>query len=81
MAVSQAASGPNGDICAGNQGSKGWILKIDENGNKVWEKQYPKTGDGYLHTIAKTSNYGYFCTGRSGDSAWVLQIDKNGNLD
>ena len=70
-----------GYICVGRQGSKGWILKIDENGNKVWEKQYPETGDGYLNSIERINNNGYFCTGRSGTGAWVLLIDRNGDLE
>lgn len=68
-----------GYLCAGTNDGKGWLLKIDDNGNKVWEKTHD-TGN-LLWSISKTSHKGYICCGRAGTDAWVLRVNEKGELD
>ncbi|MHA4847231.1 BACON domain-containing protein [Flavitalea antarctica] len=72
--------------------SKGTIIKIDENGNLLWQKLYGgSNGDG-IGSIAKTADGGYIACGGSqsadGDipankgfvDSWVIKIDGDGKL-
>jgi hypothetical protein len=70
-----------------------WIVKIDGNGNKQWDKRYGGNGFEYLRHIIQTSDGGYLLAGESdsndggektenlryGRDAWVVRIDANGN--
>jgi len=78
----------NGYLVAGGTFSKGngkcdvWLMKIDENGNKIWEKTFGGRGidftwglfkdkEGNLIIPATTASYG------SGDEdAWIIKISK-----
>jgi hypothetical protein len=61
-----------------------WIIKIDKNGNKIWDKTFGGSGWDDADAIIKVNN-GYIIVGYTdsfgegkGD-AWVIKIDKNGN--
>ena len=71
-----------------------WILKIDKNGNKLWDKTFGGSGsDDYptAFTATKDGNFVVGCGSTSGISGektgslrgikdvWVLKFDKNGN--
>jgi len=58
-----------------------YILKIDKNGNKIWDKIYQKHHNNKLNDIITTKD-GYIAIGYSvtnDDKVYVLKIDKNGN--
>ncbi len=42
-----------------------WLVKLDTNGNKYWEKNYGGTGDDYLWGIVESIEGGYLLTGNS----------------
>ncbi|GAB3511276.1 Ig-like domain-containing protein [Emticicia fontis] len=70
-----------------------WVVKIDANGNKQWDKRFGGNGFDYLWHIIQTSDGGYLLGGTSdsndggektenlryGRDAWVIKIDANGN--
>ena len=70
-----------------------WIVKIDADGNIIWEKSYGGTEDDVglrgellssdLVTVAATtkSNDGQLNGNKGGADAWVLFIDQNGDID
>jgi hypothetical protein len=68
-----------------------WLIKIDNNGIKVWDKVYGGSSTDYLTSIAKASD-GYLLSGytyspisgdvsevsRGGADFWCVKIDENG---
>ena len=62
-----------------------WILKLDQNGDKIWENTYGQSGKDYAYSITETSDKGLaFCgyqTKRSDAymSFWVAKTDSAGN--
>jgi hypothetical protein len=77
-----------GDTYVGDtygEGSDAWIIKIDKNGNKIWDKTFGGSNWGGAKAIIKADN-GYIIAGETTKSfgaawkvAWVIKIDKNGN--
>lgn len=69
-----------------------WILKINPNGNIIWQKKYGGGGYEYLRKIKKTTDGGYILTGdttssdgnitgnNGGKDLWIVKIDENGNI-
>lgn len=75
-----------------NKGSfDGWILKIDDNGNMQWSKNFGGSGADYLKSIVRSNDGGYVSVGNTNSSngdvsqnrgnfdEWVLKIDASGN--
>jgi hypothetical protein len=61
-----------------------WVIKIDQNGTKIWEKNYggKKTPDGKLIIGGvSTSNIGYDKSenSRGGNDYWIIKIEESGN--
>ena len=72
----------NGCIITGVNKSKVWLLKIDDQGNLVWEKNWNSLGMGWDcgHSIKKTHDNGYIITGMyGGNDLWLIKTDDNGN--
>jgi len=100
VSIQQTADG--GYILAGKLGSyvtyghDMWVLKLDENGNVVWQKTYGVSDtDEYAMSIQQTADGGYIVAGSfgfptSGDGTflgylvfgdvWVLKLDESGNV-
>lgn len=65
-----------------------WFLKLDANGNVVWERTYGGDNWDEVDTIRQTSDNGYiiagytvsFGPGSSDRNAWLIKLDKNGFL-
>lgn len=69
-----------------------WVLKIDTQGDLLWERSFGGTGIEISQDIAKTDDGGYVITGNTfsndtnvsknnGESdIWLIKIDDNGNL-
>ncbi|GAB6135205.1 CGP-CTERM sorting domain-containing protein [Thermococcus prieurii] len=84
---------PNGDIIvAGETDSFGagatdaWVLRLDANGNVIWQKTYGGSSWDYANAVAITENGDIIVAGKTdsfgageGD-VWVLRLDANGNV-
>jgi uncharacterized delta-60 repeat protein len=63
-----------------------WVLKLDANGNVVWQKTYGGTSWDWAESIQQTSDGGYIVAGDTSSfgagavDAWVLKLDTNGNV-
>jgi uncharacterized delta-60 repeat protein len=83
----------NGFVVAGYTWSYGagfwdsWVLKLDTNGNVVWQKTYgSSSGDEFAYSIQETSDSGFIVAGRidsdraGNNDYWVLKLDSNGSI-
>jgi len=86
-------SGISGDKTEASRGSNDfWVVKIDANGAKQWDKRFGGTGSDALNSLQQTSDGGYILGGtsssgisgdkteasRGGNDFWVVKIDANG---
>ncbi len=68
----------------GNGDADFWIIKVDENGNEIWNKTYGGNRTDFGMDIIKTGDNGYIMVGETetfdleGD-VWVLKLDGQGN--
>ena len=70
-----------------------WLVKVDANGNKQWEKVFGGTGGDYVRSVQPTGDGGYILGGDSysgvsgnkttpnqGDyDYWLVKVDASGN--
>jgi hypothetical protein len=63
-----------------------WLIKIDSEGDKQWDKTFDERGDEGSFFVQQTSDAGYFITGytRSSPSSdavyvWLIKTDSDGN--
>ncbi|MET3129444.1 hypothetical protein ABID42_004568 [Arcicella rosea] len=63
-----------------------WLIKIDANGNKIWDKTFGGIAEDYLVKIISTSDGGFLIGGSSLSSGTngyldylVIKVDANGN--
>jgi hypothetical protein len=88
-------SPPSGDKTAPNFGSGDfWVIRLDAQGNKLWDKTFGGSDSEYLAAGCKTLDGGFLLagrsmSGRSGNKAsdnygdydlWLVRIDADGNL-
>jgi len=89
-------SSQDGDVTGVHGLSDVWLIKIDENGNLVWQKTYGGSGsDGALSIIKTSQGYliagytsspdgdvtGYHATpGSNAGDVWLISIDQSGNI-
>ncbi len=89
-----SASGISGEKSQANNGLEDyWAVKIDANGNKLWDKTYGGSLTDYLQTVIQTSDGGYMLAGYTqspmgGDitdttygyfDTWIIKTDASGN--
>ncbi|MFN8923721.1 MAG: T9SS C-terminal target domain-containing protein, partial [Sphingobacteriia bacterium] len=94
-------SGSNADIAGGkSENSRGsydyWVVKLDANGNKQWDKTLGGSGGDQLFSLQQTADGGYILGGSSWSAAdisggksensrgerdyWVVKLDANGSI-
>ena len=69
-----------------------WMVKFDDNGNKIWQKSFGGSQFDTAHSIVQRSNGDYILSGHSrsadvdltdnkgANDAWIFIVDENGNL-
>jgi len=93
-------SNKSGDKSANNKGDTSifissdiWIIQIDAQGNKLWDKTLGGNGEDNLRTMLHTPDGGYLLGGTSGSNKsgdksedskgyvdfWIIKIDAQGN--
>ncbi len=82
----------DGDITGYHGSSDFWILKIDADGNLLWQKAYGGTGSDWAHAVVELDGGDLIVSGvtSSGDGdvtrkmgagdIWVIRLDRDGNL-
>lgn len=88
-----SAISENGDVSESYGNGDLWIIKLDETGSLVWEKNFGGSGRDAGLTISKTSDGGFIVGGTTNSTdgdvagydggfrdAWLLKIDQDGNF-
>jgi hypothetical protein len=63
-----------------------WVLKLDGNGNVMWEKTYGGSEDDRAYSIEQTRDGGYIVAGKSWSfgaglyDIWVLKLNSDGTV-
>lgn len=82
----------NSDISNNKGAADVWIIKIDSEGNLIWEKTFGGSSFDTANSISKTEDNGYIIAGNSRSSdfdltqnqgqndAWVIKITNEGSL-
>ncbi len=71
----------------GAGGNDVWIVKLNQNGEIVWERTYGGAGDEEADGIDQTADGGYVVAGQTtsfgagGKDVWLLRIDSTGNIN
>lgn len=86
-------SNSNDGQVSGNNGDYDfWVLKLDENGNIVWQKSLGGSGVDAAYNVQEIENQNYIVAGYSGsndgdvsgnhgaEDFWIIRLDANGNL-
>jgi len=66
------------------QNGQVYLIKLDRNGNKEWEKVYGENLDNIAYSICDTSDNGYIIVGctlllENGWDIYILKVDSKGN--
>ncbi len=69
----------------GNNDSDAWVIKIDSDGNELWNSTYGGGGQDIAQSIIQSNDGNYIVVGFSNSytesiDAWLFKIDENGNL-
>jgi len=63
-----------------------WVIKLDKQGNQIWDRNYGGSGDDVASSLIQTIDGGYAVAGFTSSQgagntdAWVIKLDENGNL-
>lgn len=91
-AVSIQETSDGGYIVAGRTSSFGagggdvWIMKLDSNGNVLWQKTYGGADGEWAYSIQETSDGGYIVAGETlsfgagGSDVWIMKLSPNGDF-
>ena len=67
----------------GNGNRDVYLIKIDKNGNKIWQKTFGGSGDDRAEAITPTKDGGFVVAGKTesfgnGEDVYLIKIDKDG---
>ena len=90
--VAGMSSSNDHDVSANNGQFDVWLVKLDQWGDKVWDKNYGGSENDLANSVAQTSNHGFIVGGRTfsndidvsgkhgNEDGWVVRTDGNGDL-
>jgi hypothetical protein len=90
--IAGSTSSDNGDVTQNNGSSDVWLIKLDKNGNFLWQKFFGGSAFDESNTIQKTPDGGFIIavqsesndgdvTGNHGENDfWILKVDAQGNI-
>ncbi|PSR52038.1 hypothetical protein AHMF7605_00140 [Adhaeribacter arboris] len=94
LLAGSSASGRSGDKTELSRGGNDfWLVRIDKDGNKQWDKRFGGSGQDELYSLGRTTSY-IFLAGQSNSPAdgdksqdsqggkdyWLLKVSNNGAL-
>ena len=70
----------------GSGGYDVYLVKTDNDGNKIWQKTFGGENDEYGHSVQQTSDGGYIIVGstettNAGDDVYLIKTDAHGNTE
>jgi hypothetical protein len=71
-----------GFVASGTKNAKGFLAKVDMDGNHLWEKSYGESIDGYCIDVKQTSDNGFILTGiyySEPRMGWLIKTDSDGH--
>lgn len=76
-----------GYTSSNNDGEPNWyMMRLDDHGNKLWDKEFGMSSDDKALSIAQTYDGGFVVTGYLGNAngsaqkiMWVMKLDADGN--
>lgn len=83
----------DGDVTGNHGGTDAWIVKLNQNGDLVWQKTYGGSNSDSANFIEPTGDGGYIVAGDSNSNngdltqnkgsydAWVFKISSDGTLE
>lgn len=95
LLAGHSSSGADGDKTQPSQGgSDYWVVRLDANGNKLWDRRYGGSGSEILMDARPCADGGFILTGysrsyasgdksednKSFENGWVVRIDSVGNI-
>ena len=92
IATSLIQTTDGGYAIAGGTNSKGagngdfLVIKLDEQGNKIWDRTYGGGDTDWANSLIQTTDGGYAVAGGTeskgagGNDFWVIKLDEQGNL-
>ena len=63
-----------------------WVIKLDEDGNKIWDRTFGGTSEDWANSIIQTREGGYAVAGWTSSmgagktDVWIAKLDKRGHL-
>lgn len=65
-----------------------WVLKLDNNGDTLWQKYYGGIDDDRAYSIQQTKDGGYIVAGATGSGrygdggwdGWIFKLSRGGNI-
>ncbi len=63
-----------------------WVIKLDEDGNKIWDKTFGGMSEDWANSIIQTREGGYAVAGWTSSmgagktDVWIAKLDKRGHL-
>jgi len=63
-----------------------WVIKLDKNGNKVWDRTFGGTSEDWANSIIQTKDRGYMVAGWTSSmgagktDVWVIKLNRRGDL-
>jgi predicted secreted protein len=69
----------------GAGGADFWLIKLDRQGNKVWDKTFGGSAADEAYSLIQTTDGGYAVAGRTvsygagGADFWLIKLDRQGN--
>ena len=87
--------GNDRDVSDSHGGADAWVVKIDLNGNLLWQKAFGGTAGDYAYDISPTADGGYILCGAStstdgdlseltnhgGTDLWVVKLSASGDME
>lgn len=67
-------------------GQKTWLLRLDPQGEQIWDRRYPAENHGLVRAAGLTRDGGFILTGATAGGAardgqlWVMKTNKSGEL-
>ena len=70
----------DGDVSVNYGSNDCWVVRLDSQGNLVWEKSFGSVGSQSGDEVRQTADGGFLVVGINNVLYWILKIDSSGNL-